>query len=206
MPSGGEENRQRVIRRGQPILYALWHQRMVLPILKHPREGWATMASRSEDGGVIAAFLQFWGLRVVRGSSSRGGAAAMGELVDLLSGENPRCRGAALTCDGSRGPARKSKPGIAYLAAKVGAAVVPMAGSAVRARFLDSWDRYLFPIPFTRCVVVFGEPIERAGGESEADFLLRVDAAIDVVTDEADRLTGQTNAPRGRPPRIKAVA
>jgi lysophospholipid acyltransferase (LPLAT)-like uncharacterized protein len=202
----GEENRQRVIRRGQPILYALWHQRMVLSILKHPREGWATMASRSADGGVIAAFLHFWGFRVVRGSSSRGGPAALGEMVDLLGGQDPPCKGAALTCDGPRGPARKSKPGIAYLASKVGAAVVPLSSSAVRARFLDSWDRYLLPIPFTRCVVVFGEPIERAEGESEADFLGRLDAAVDAVTDEADRLTGQENAPRGRPPRVKAAA
>jgi lysophospholipid acyltransferase (LPLAT)-like uncharacterized protein len=202
----GEENRQRVLFRGQVLLYGLWHQRMVLGILRHPWGRWATMASLSEDGAIIAGFLRYWGFRVVRGSSSRGGRAALGEMVELLSGPRPRARGAALTCDGPRGPARRSKPGIGILAQKLGAAVLPTSSSAVRARFLDSWDRYLVPMPFTRCVVVFGEPLEPRPGEPEDEFLARLDSAIDAVTDEADRQTGQTNAPRGRPPKPEAAA
>jgi hypothetical protein len=53
-------------------------------------------------------------------------------------------------------------------------------------------------MPFSRCVVVFGEPVRRTDGEADEAFLSRVDAAIDAMTDEADRLCGITGAPRER--------
>ena len=54
------------------------------------------------------------------------------------------------------------------------------------------------PLPFSRCVVVFGPPLEREVDETEEAFLARAAAAIDAVTDEADRLCGVVNAPRER--------
>lgn len=194
----GEEHRQEIVRRGVPVLHLIWHQRMVLGILRHPFRGVVTMASQSSDGDVIAAFLGFWGFRVVRGSSSRGGAIALGEMVDALRGTR---LWAALTPDGPRGPARRCKPGIVILAEELGAPVLPAGTSSSRPRFLGSWDRYLLPLPFSRCVVVFGPPVERAAGEGDEAFLLRLDAAVDAATEEADRLSGIENAPRERAPR-----
>ena len=60
---------------------------------------------------------------------------------------------------------------------------------------------YKRQLPFSRCAVVFGEPLRRAEGESDAAFLSRVDTAIDAMTDEADRLCGVAGAPRERGPR-----
>ena len=194
----GEENRQEIARRGVPVLHMIWHQRMVLGILKHPWRGVVTMASHSSDGDVIAGFLLFWGYRAVRGSSSRGGGVALGEMVEALRGTR---RWAALTPDGPRGPARRSKPGIALLADELGVPVLPAGSSSTRPRFLRSWDRYLLPMPFSRCVVVFGPPVERVEGESADAFLLRLDAAVDAATEEADRLCGVVDAPRERAPR-----
>jgi lysophospholipid acyltransferase (LPLAT)-like uncharacterized protein len=59
--------------RGVPILFALWHGRMFLPIQAHRNQGIVTMASQSEDGEIIARWLERNGYRVVRGSTSRGG-------------------------------------------------------------------------------------------------------------------------------------
>jgi lysophospholipid acyltransferase (LPLAT)-like uncharacterized protein len=173
----------------------IWHQRMVCGILKHPWRGVVTMASQSSDGDVIAGFLLFWGFRAVRGSSSRGGAFALAEMIEALRGTD---RWAALTPDGPRGPARRSKLGIAQLAEALGAPVLPAGTSSSRPRFLRSWDRYLLPMPFSRCVVLFGPPVERAEGESAEAFLARLDAAVDAATEEADRLCGVANAPRER--------
>ena len=78
---------------------------------------------------------------------------------------------------------------------------MPVGASSTRPRFLRSWDRYLVPMPFSRCAVVFGEGLRRAEGESDEAFLARVDAAIDAMTDEADRLCGVVGAPRERGPR-----
>ena len=194
----GDEHRRAIEAEGRPVLHAIWHQRMVLGILRHPFTRTVTMASRSKDGDVIAGFLRFWGFRAVRGSSSRGGLEAFQEMLDALRGTT---RWAALTPDGPRGPARRCKPGIARLAELLDAPVMPVGTSSTRPRFLRSWDRYLLPMPFSRGVVVYGPPVRRQDGESEEAFLARLDAAIDRQTEEADRLCGVTGAPRERPPR-----
>jgi len=197
----GREHRDAIERAGRPVLHAIWHQRMVVGILRFPYLGYVTMASRSRDGDVIAGFLFWWGFRVARGSSSRGGGEALAGMIDVLRAGAP---GGALTPDGPRGPARRCKPGILRLAEAVDAPIMPVGASSARPRFLRSWDRYLLPMPFSRCAVVFGEGLRRTEGESDEAFLVRVDAAIDVVTDEADRLCGVVGAPREREPKPAA--
>lgn len=198
----GRENREAIERAGRPVLHAIWHQRMVAGILRFPYTGTVTMASRSSDGDVIAGFLFWWGFRAVRGSSSRGGGEALTEMVESLRGTT---RWAALTPDGPRGPARRCKLGVLRLAEELDAPIMPVGTSSTRPRFLRSWDRYLLPMPFSRCAVVFGEGLRRAEGESDEAFLARVDAAIDARTDEADRLCGVAGAPREREPRKTEV-
>jgi lysophospholipid acyltransferase (LPLAT)-like uncharacterized protein len=73
-----------------------------------------------------------------------------------------------------------------------------MSASSTRPRFLSSWDRYLVPLPFSRCVVLMGPAVERLPGESHESFCRRLDAALDGLTEEADRLCGVRDAPRER--------
>jgi lysophospholipid acyltransferase (LPLAT)-like uncharacterized protein len=190
----GEENRQAIRARGKKPLHAIWHQRMVGGILAHRGEGYVTMASKSEDGEIIATFLRYWGFVAARGSSSRGGDVASAEFLEALKA----APGGALTPDGPRGPARTCKRGILVLAEQGNGLVLPSSSSSSNPRFLNSWDRFLMPMPFSRCVVVFGPPLERGAGETEEAFLSRAAAAIDAVTDEADRLCGVVDAPRER--------
>jgi hypothetical protein len=190
----GEENRQAIRAKGKKPLHAIWHQRMVGGILAHRGEGYVTMASKSEDGEIIATFLRYWGFVAARGSSSRGGDVASAEFLEALKA----APGGALTPDGPRGPARTCKRGILVLAEQGNGLVLPSSSSSSSPRFLNSWDRFLMPLPFSRCVVVFGRPLERGGDETEEAFLARAAAAIDAVTDEADRLCGVVNAPRER--------
>jgi lysophospholipid acyltransferase (LPLAT)-like uncharacterized protein len=190
----GEEHRQAVRALGKKPLHAIWHQRMVGGILAHRGEGYVTMASRSADGEIVATFLGFWGFVASRGSSSKGGDLAALEFLDALK----TAPGGALTPDGPRGPARKCKGGILTLAEQGNALVLPSSSSSTRPRFLNSWDRFLFPLPFSRCSVVFGPALERAAGETVEAFLSRAAAAIDAVTSEADRLCGVVDAPTER--------
>jgi lysophospholipid acyltransferase (LPLAT)-like uncharacterized protein len=190
----GEEHRQAIRAKGKKPLHAIWHQRMVGGILAHRGEGYVTMASKSEDGEIIATFLKYWGFVAARGSSSRDGDIASAEFLEALQ-EAP---GGALTPDGPRGPARKCKRGILVLAEQGNGLVLPSSSSSSRPKFLNSWDRFLLPLPFSRCVVVFAPALERAAGESDDAFLARAEAAIDAVTDEADRLCGVARAPRER--------
>jgi len=188
----GEEHRQAVRAKGKKPLHAIWHQRMVGGILSHRGLGFVTMASRSADGEIIATFLRLWGFVAARGSSSRGGDVASAEFLEALRS----APGGALTPDGPRGPARRCKRGIVVLAEQGNGLVLPSSSSSTRPRFLSSWDRFLLPLPFSRCVVVFAPALERGSAESEDAFLARLDTAIDAATSEADRLCGVADAPR----------
>src|SRR5258708_7523242 len=146
-----------------PILFALWHGRMLLPIQRHRHQRIVTMASQSKDGDIIASWLARNGYVVARGSTTRGGGQALREIVrQVRSG-----RHAALTVDGPKGPARVVQPGVVQLARLTGAWILPITSSSARPKFLNSWDRYLLPLPFSRAVVAYGKPFPIEDSVSE---------------------------------------
>jgi len=191
----GREHWDAVRNSGRPVLFALWHQRMLPPIFFRAFSGDVTMASKSRDGDVIAGFLFFWGFKVARGSSSRAGGDALRQMIQEKRGGAPA---ADLTTDGPRGPARRSKAGVALLAAALDTPVIPVGASCTRPKFVNSWDRYMLPMPFSRCVVRARPAVVREPGESDESYLRRLDAEIDLATEEADQICGVTGAPRGR--------
>lgn len=174
--------------RGVPILFTLWHGRMFLSIQAHRHEGIVTMASRSKDGEIIAGWLERNGYFVVRGSSTRGGSEALREMVRRIRGG----ANAALTVDGPTGPPRQVQPGIVQLARLTGGWILPVTSSSSRPRFLSSWDRYLLPMPFSRNVVLYGEPFPIDERDSDEEAQERIGAALDEATREADRAAGIT--------------
>jgi lysophospholipid acyltransferase (LPLAT)-like uncharacterized protein len=66
---------------GKPVIFALWHGRLLPLGFVHRGQGIVCLASRSGDGEYITRILQHWGFDVVRGSSSSGGDTAFRELI-----------------------------------------------------------------------------------------------------------------------------
>jgi len=176
---------------GLPFVYTLWHGRMVLPILAHLHEDIVTMASRSKDGEIIARWLLRNGYIPARGSTKKGGGAALQEMIDLVRAGHR----AALTVDGPNGPPRVVQPGVVRLARETGAWILPLTGSSSRPWFLRSWDRYLVPKPFSRCVVAYGEPFAVEPASSDEEVTLRIGAALDGITREVDAAVGVSPPP-----------
>ncbi|HYE73034.1 MAG TPA: lysophospholipid acyltransferase family protein, partial [Blastocatellia bacterium] len=115
--------------------------------------GIVVMSSRSFDSEYIARFIQRFGYGAARGSSTRGGKAALIQMIRAVrSGKS-----AAFTVDGPRGPIYEAKPGAITLAAKSGAAILPFSISLERCWRLPSWDKIEIPKPFSRSFVVIGE-------------------------------------------------
>ncbi|MBU6398322.1 MAG: lysophospholipid acyltransferase family protein [Rhodospirillales bacterium] len=147
----------------EPVIAAFWHETLpFMPVLwrearkagmKRPA---VVLASRHRDGQLIGNIARAFGVGLVSGSSSNGGAAGLHELVRLVnSGTN-----VALTPDGPRGPARRAAAGVAALAGLTGAVVLPCA--AATSRFITlkkSWDGMRIPLPFGRVVLVCGTPL-----------------------------------------------
>jgi lysophospholipid acyltransferase (LPLAT)-like uncharacterized protein len=130
-----------------------------------PGNGLAALISASKDGALLAATLERFGVLPVRGSSSRRGAQALVELSSALAaGWN-----VAITPDGPRGPRYAVQPGVAALAQLTGATVIPISSHAARRLTLRSWDQFQIPLPFSRCRVVFGEPIPFPREATEAE-------------------------------------
>jgi lysophospholipid acyltransferase (LPLAT)-like uncharacterized protein len=177
------EHEQALKDKGVPFVYTLWHGRMVLCILAHLHEGIVTMASRSKDGEIIARWLLRNGYIPTRGSTRKGGRAALEEMAEhLRSG-----RRAALTIDGPKGPPRVAQAGIVRLARETGAWILPFTGAASRPAFLKSWDRYLVPKPFSRCIVGYGEPFPVTREMADTEAIARIKTAVDAITLEADQ-------------------
>ena len=74
--SGAEHHRQ-FTAHGQPVIYVLWHGRLLPLAHLHRGQGIAALISRSADGEYIARLLERWGYVTARGSSSRGGGVSL---------------------------------------------------------------------------------------------------------------------------------
>src|SRR5690606_8758609 len=131
---------------GKPAIYLLWHGRLLPCSYYHRHHGLATLISRHRDGDYIAGVVQRWGFRTIRGSSSRGGAAALLQMERLLRDGVSL----AITPDGPRGPRQKMKPGPLYAAQRAGVPVIPVTAGCSRAWWFEGWDRFMVPQPFAR--------------------------------------------------------
>ncbi len=138
-----------------PRLFALWHGDF-FPILYYCRNsGACVIVSRSPDGELLARILTRFGYRTVRGSSARGATRAMVDLTRVVS----KGHDAAVAIDGPRGPRLEAKAGLLLLAKRTGCPIVPLGAAMAGYKEFRSWDRFRFPYPFSRAVLVGASPI-----------------------------------------------
>ncbi len=155
--------------RSEPLIFCFWHNRMLLaPWLYQmhlrPRPG-VVLTSPSRDGAYLDEVARHYGLRAVRGSTSKRGMRAMLELMQALE------EGAHLgiTPDGPRGPKYHFGPGAILLAQRSGRRIAPLHITLSRAWRLKSWDEFRIPKPFSRVTIRVGaaESIRRDLDEDE---------------------------------------
>ena len=174
-------------RTGGPRVYAFWHGRLIPPAVLGRRSNIVAMISRHADGEVIARVAERLGHGTVRGSTTRGGAAALHDAVEALRAG----RNAAFTPDGPRGPYEVAQSGAVYAASRGRAPLVPVGVGVKGAWVFGSWDRFLVPRPFTRVAIVLGEamhPPDGLEGAALEEFRARFEAALRDATSRADRL------------------
>ncbi|SNR59225.1 hypothetical protein SAMN04488503_0213 [Humidesulfovibrio mexicanus] len=157
---------------GRPVLLAIWHSELFTLTgygMTKLDGRLATVVSDSRDGEIIAQVLTSIGYGTARGSSTRGGLKA----IIALKRHMDQGRIGVITVDGPRGPRHKAKDGAVYLAHKTGALLVPVRCRPARKHvFQRSWDRFELPMPFSRCPVFFGPPLEFEGDRPDADLLV----------------------------------
>jgi len=175
-------------------IFAHWHQSLLAVLAPHHHIPVATLASRSRDGDIIADYLTSIGLRPVRGSSSRGGAAGARELIRCLHDGSS----IVLNVDGPRGPFKQVKPGVPEIAQRHNVPVVPIAARATRELSLKgSWDRFRIPLPLSHLAVVYGEALWFTDEEPLLERRRRLARALHAVECRATELVGKGD---GQPP------
>jgi lysophospholipid acyltransferase (LPLAT)-like uncharacterized protein len=178
----GWENWEAVNRAGLQPIHACWHDRTLLAVYFWRRRGMIVMSSPSFDGECSARFQQHFGYGIVRGSSTRGGASALVEMVKLVRLGRP----AGFTVDGPRGPRYEAKTGALLLAKKTGRPVLPFSINPAHCYAASSWDRFQIPRPFTRARVLIAPPIYVAPDADEAQLNAKRDElqrALDAIND-----------------------
>lgn len=140
---------------------AYWHQHHILCsslIKRWIGRGFRAcfLVSGSVDGEVPERIARGWGAEVIRGSANESGALALRDMQQMMR----RGYSIVTTADGPRGPKYEIKPGVVVMARIGGVPVLPMACAAERAWYLDRWDDFMIPKPFSRVVLAVGEPVE----------------------------------------------
>ena len=117
------------LKEEERAIFAFWHGRMLMMPFVMPMVvtgPLAVMVSRHRDGELISRLVKGFGIGSFRGSTTRGGVAALKEAIRLAR------RGYHLTFtpDGPKGPRYNVQPGVIQAARATGLPVYPVTYSA----------------------------------------------------------------------------
>ncbi|TAH36036.1 MAG: DUF374 domain-containing protein [Alphaproteobacteria bacterium] len=180
---------------GKPMIVCFWHNRLLCMCRCWRKGVKATiLISQHRDGRFISQTIHHYGVGTVTGSTSRGSSAALREMVEKI--EQSYCVG--ITPDGPRGPRFQAAPGPVYLAKLTGIPIVNVSVATSKRKVLQSWDRFLVCLPFSRGAYVWGNPIHVPQDCSDADLELyrqKLEQDLIDVSNRSDQLCGQTPIP-----------
>lgn len=176
---------ERCWARGERIIIAFWHGRLLMMPFAYPGTPSALLISQHLDGEYLSRIATRFGFEVVRGSATRGGMRAVKQMIRAIRER----LNLAIAPDGPKGPRAKVKSGVIEMARLTGAPIVPVSFSASRRRLLKSWDAFLVPVPFSRAVYIWGEPmyVPRTATKDEvAQYQEALEARLNLLTMKAD--------------------
>lgn len=193
---GADEPRARWAA-GEPFILSFWHGRLLMmPYSWDRSKKIGMLISNHRDGELIANTIGHFGLGTIRGSSakegrqSKGGTEALRAMLKTLKDGDY----VGITPDGPRGPRMRASDGIVAVARMSGVPVIPATYATKNRIRLGTWDRFLVPLPFTKGVIMWGDPImisKDKGADAAEAARLQIEQAMNDLADRADRHVGQ---------------
>ena len=171
----GLERARAAVRESRSVIPVYWHQHMlfgVRALLDMRDDGLRIgfLISPSVDGTAPALLVGKIGGHVIRGSSTHTGARALRDYYETIVKQEIS---PALTPDGPKGPLHEFKPGAVMLAQLTGKPILPVSVAASHVFRFPTWDRFELPLPFSRVVIAYGEPVKMPRG-IDAESLARL--------------------------------
>lgn len=193
--------------RGAQHIFAGRHAHQISLLFANDERPVAALLSRSKDADLLLPSLKVFGHIPVRGSSSKrradGTVVAKGgsEALVALATQLERRIAPIVTVDGPRGPRNVVHPGVAILAQRTGAEILPVIATCTRRWIFEkTWDRLQLPKPFCRIDAYFGTPIAVPEAGSIEDACRAVAEQLDALEARVDRDEFERSKPRPRSP------
>jgi len=160
------EKFEQMLKEKKPYILSIWHTNVLYsPYLQRNRNV-AVLISASQDGDMINSVVHKFGNYSIRGSTSKGGSAALKQVILHLRKGYP----VAFTPDGPRGPAWIVQPGVIAAAQASGVPIVPFHYECTKQKIARSWDSHRIPLPFGTFVQSYGDPFEVPRKMTEEEF------------------------------------
>ena len=143
-------------KNNNPFILAFWHSQLLMISYVWKSEKILNILASSHSDGRFGAsvgkYLKLKNIPVFYKKKS----FYLKEVFKILSNSGY----IGITPDGPRGPNRKVSEGIIKIARKSKTAIIPIGFASSKNTELNSWDSFLITYPFSKCVFVWGNPIE----------------------------------------------
>lgn len=154
---------------GTNYILAFWHSDNLYAVFSRVRMPAVPVISHHRDGEMMVSLMRRFGITdFARGSSTRGGANALRELIRWAKkGVN-----LAIAPDGPKGPVYEVKDGVIAAARMSGIPIIPFRFHPERCiDFARSWDHSRLPLPFSRAIYIYGPAlrVDRNAGPEELE-------------------------------------
>ncbi len=171
-----------------PAVFVFFHGRMLMLSMLYRKirgkKGKLKMIlSPHFDGEVAASIIKKFGIEHIYGSSFKQTLQLLRKLSKLEGYD------IGITPDGPRGPNEKVKSGVIYIGKIKKYPIIPVVYSVKKFKSLNSWDRFMIPMPFTRGVFMVGEPLlvfDGDGKENLGEYTLILEERMKELRKKAD--------------------
>lgn len=182
------------VRGGQPVIMALWHGRLAMA-----PKGWdpawgpiCIVTSAARPGRMVGRVMQRFGMDTLPMRDRKSNTATSLQVARMA--REGKSMGFAV--DGPEGPARVAKSVPVDWARLTGCPIWLFTFSVDRYRLMGSWDRLALPRKGGRGVILYrrweGEVPKRLDDDTRELLRGRLQADLDALTREADRLAGHS--------------
>ncbi|RMG55672.1 MAG: DUF374 domain-containing protein [Acidobacteria bacterium] len=194
---------ERYLANDEPFLLTCWHQDMIFTVgylFQFARKRkFAILVSLSQEGELGDFFLRRFGLRTVRGSSSRRGTEAIYEFSQLVTQQGYV---GIIVCDGPRPPARRANSGIVLLGRMTGRPILLVRSWATRQHILaKTWPKFALVHPFSQVVMLVDGPLyvpADADKETIERYRREIEVRLNELAARAEQVVNQMRAPVAR--------
>lgn len=200
----GGDHPAHYLTEGKPFIVAFWHQRLLMMPYTWRSVGgdrpFNMLISSHRDGEIISRTIARFDIKTIAGSTGKGkgGAAALRQILKALKAGEV----VGMTPDGPRGPRMRASDGIIQAARMAGVPIFPLTYSASNRKVIQSWDRFILPLPFSRGVFHWGDPIfvdRKLDDEGMEAKRVELENALTELTQKTDQSLGLDVIPPAAP-------